>query len=341
MTKKKFACPLCGSTLTENKYYQITGVLEEQAKAQKEIKQKLRDAEKQKTEMIAKQKALMLQKEREKKVAIKEGIEKGKQKEKSRADLLAKKANNYLEQIQGQNEKIKALQRQLKEGTTAQVEGLNLEHELVKQLKKEFPMDIIEHHGKAGDILHKIIFKTKEIGSILYECKKTATFSKSYIDQTKKAKSDRNATYGVLVTVASKRNTQGFYVENEIIVVHPYGTVYVAQVLRTSIIEMHSLKLNQSELEGRAKDLMDFVKSDSFKNSVENTIYRTRELADLLKKEMKAHEKIWHDRFLHYNEIHNNASKLGIATSNILKGIPVNKGLTKGELKQLPAPNID
>jgi len=341
MVKKKFVCPLCGSSLTENKYYQIVGVLDEQAKAQKEIKQKLRDAERQKTEIIAKQKSLMLQKEREKKIAIIEGIEKGKQKEKSRADLLAKKANNYLEQIQGQNQKIKDLQRQLKEGTTAQVEGLNLEHELVKQLKKEFSTDIIEHHGKAGDILHKIIFKGKQIGSILYECKKTATFSKSYIDQTKKAKSDRNATYGVLITVSSKRNTQGFYVENDIIVVHPYGTVYVAQVLRTSIMEMHSLKLNQKELEVRAQNLMDFVKSDNFKNSVENTIYRTRELADLLKKEIKAHEKIWHDRFLHYNEIHSNANKLGIATSNILKGIPAAKGLTKGELKQLPQPNID
>ena len=341
MIKKKFLCPLCGSSLTENKYYQIVGVLDEQAKAQKEIKQKLKDVERQKTEMIAKQKSLMLQKEKEKKIAIIEGIEKGKQKEKSRADLLAKKANNYLEQIQGQNQKIRDLQRQLKEGTTAQVEGLNLEHELVKQLKKEFPSDIIEHHGQAGDILHKIIFKTKEIGSILFECKKTATFNKSYIDQTKKAKSARNATYGVLITVASKRNTQGFYVEKDIIVVHPYGTVYVAQVLRTSIIEMNSLKLTQKELEGRAQDLMDFVKSDRFKNSVENTIYRTHELADLLQKEIKTHHKIWHDRFAHYNEIHSNANKLEIATSNILKGIPVTKGLTKEEMKQLPQPNIE
>lgn len=229
----------------------------------------------------------------------------------------------------------------MKEGTTPQIEGLNLEHELVRQLEKEFPNDIIEHHGKSGDILHKIIFKSKEIGSILYECKKTSTFNKSYISQTKKAKSDRNATYGVLVTVATKKNTQGFYVENDIIVVHPYGTIYIAQVLRTSVIEMHSLKLSQKQIEGRAQYLMNFVKSETFKNSVENTIYRTRELAESLIKEYKAHRKTWRDRIIHYNAIYLNANRMEIATSNILKGIPMSKGLSKGEIKQLPAPNID
>ena len=338
---KRFTCPLCASLLSENKYYDIVGVLDEQAKAQKEIKDKLRDAERQKNEIILKQKLLMKQKEKEKIIAIKEGIEKGKQKEKSRADLLAKRADSYLREIQSQNNKIKILQKQLKEGTTPQIDGFNLEQELVKKLKKEFSTDIIEHHGKCGDILQKIIFKSKEIGSILYECKKTSNFSRGYIHQTIKAKSDRNATHGVLVTSTCKKNTQGFYVENDIIVVHPYGTVYIAQVLRTSIIEMHCLSLNQKELEIRAQNLMCFIQSDSFKNSVENTIYRTRELAALLQKEVKAHHKIWESRFLHYSEINNNANKLNITTSNILKGIPNNKSLGKSDIKQLPQPNIN
>ena len=51
---KKFTCPFCGSSLTENKYYEVVGIKEEQAKAQKEIKDKLRDAERQKKEIIEK-----------------------------------------------------------------------------------------------------------------------------------------------------------------------------------------------------------------------------------------------------------------------------------------------
>jgi hypothetical protein len=341
MKNKKFACPTCGSVITEMKYYQIVGVVEARVKAEKEIKLRLKEAEGQKKVLVEKQKAMLRQNERDKKIAIKVGIEAGKKKEKSRADRMANQANAYLEQVKAQNSKIRELQLQLKKGTTAQDEGRDFELELVKQLKKEFPSDTIEHHGQAGDILHKIIFKTKEIGSILYECKKTATFNNDYIHQTKRAKASRNATYGVLVTFVSKKNTKGFYVENDVIVVHPYGTIYIAQVLRNSVIEMNALKLNHKELEGRAQDLMDFIKGDGFKNSVENTIYRTRELADSLQKEVKAHHRLWHDRIVHYNEIHNNANKINIATSNILKGIPLSKGLAKGEMKQLPQPNIN
>src|SRR6185295_9110346 len=139
---------------------------------------------------------------------------------------------------------------------------------------------------------------------ILYECKKTAKFNPDYIHQTKKAIATRNATYGVLVTFVSRKNSQGFFVDKDIIVVHPFGTVHVAQVLRNSLIEMHSLKLNQQQLEECSQNLMNFIKSDDFKNSVDNTIYRTEELAKLLYTEAKEHKKMWEKRITHYNGIH-------------------------------------
>lgn len=340
MKNKKHSCPLCGSLLTEIKYYKIVGVWDAKAKAEGEIRKKLKDAENEKQEIIAKQKATMKQMERDKKTAIKDGVERGKQKEKSRADRLAKRADAYLEQMQGMNQTIKELKKHLKDGTTPQTAGHDFEKELVKQLAKEFPADKIEHTGKGGDIFHRVIFKSKEIGSILYECKKTAKFSNDYVHQTKRAISTRNATYGVLVTFASKKNSQGFFVDNDIIVVHPFGTVYIAQVLRNSIMEMHSLKLNHAELEERSQNLMNFIKSDDFKNSVDNTIYRTQELAKMLLQEHKDHLKTWEKRFHHYNAIHGNTSGLKIVTKNILNGLPSNKNLIKTEIKQLTAPEL-
>lgn len=58
----------------------------------------------------------------------------------------------------------------------------------------------------------------------------------------------RQATYGVLVTAAFKKDTAGFWVEKEILVVHPYGAIYIAKVLRKSIIEIYSLKISRSEM---------------------------------------------------------------------------------------------
>lgn len=339
-TNKKFKCPLCGSMLTEIKYYEIVGVWDEKARAQKEIKKELAEAKRQQQLLIAKQKAEMKKFEREKRLAIKDGIEKGKQKEKSRADKLSQLVQKQTADLQNAQKKIRELEKHLKEGTTPQTAGLDFEKELVRQLQKEFPNDKIEHHGKAGDIYHRVFFKSKEIGSILYECKKTTKFNPEYVHQTKRAISIRNATYGILVTFATRKNSQGFFVENDIIVVHPYGTIHIAQVLRNALIEMYSLKLNHKQLEERSQNLMNFIKSDDFKNSLDNTIYRTQELAKMLVAEHKEHMKTWEKRFHHYNGIHTNTSQLQIATKNILNGMPLNKNLIKTEIKQLPAPEL-
>jgi len=208
-------------------------------------------------------------------------------------------------------------------------------------LQKEFPTDKIEHHGKGGDILQKVIFKSKQIGSILYEVKKTAKYSSQYIDQTKRAVAERNATYGVLITTAMKRNAQGFFVDKEIIVVHPYGTIYIAQVLRNALIEMFELKLSNKEIEDRAKNLMSYIKSDEFRNILENVIYRTQELAKMLIAEHKEHNKVWRKRLEHYKSIHDNTNIVKISTKNIVTGTTINKSLIKSEIKQLPTPRLE
>lgn len=339
-TNKKHKCPLCGSLLTEVKFYQIVKMWDAKAEAEQKIKKQLQEAERQKKEIIARQKETMRKLEIEKRLAIKDGIEKGKQKEKSRADRLSKLVNRQSEDLQHATKKIKELEKHLKEGTTPQTAGHDFEKELVKQLEKEFPTDKIEHYGKGGDIFHRVVFKSKEVGSILYECKKTTKFLPEYVHQTKRAISTRNATYGVLVTFATRKNAQGFFVDNDIIVVHPFGTVHIAQVLRNALLEMHSLKLDHKQLEERSQNLMNFIKSDDFKNSVDNTIYRTQELAKILLQEHKDHLKNWEKRFQHYNGIHGNTSGLSIATKNILNGQPINKNLIKTEIKQLPAPKL-
>ncbi len=337
--RNKYNCPLCDSLLTENKYFEIVGVWDAKAKAEKEIRQKLQEAERQKKAIIAQQKATLNKLEKEKRLAIKNGIEKGKQKEKSRADRLSKLVNKQSEDLQNATQKIKELEKHLKEGTTPQTAGHDFEKDLVKQLEKAFPSDRIEHHGKSGDILQRIIYKSKEIeGSILYECKKTTKFNNDYIHQTKRAVSARSATYGVLVTFATRKDSQGIFIDNDIIVVHPYGAVHIAQVLRNALIEMQSLKLKPKELEQRAQNLINFMKSNDFKNSVENTIYRSQELAKILIQEHKDHIKNWEKRFHHYNGIHNNTSGLQIVVKNILSGLPINKNLIKTEIKQLPGP---
>jgi hypothetical protein len=337
-TSKKFRCPLCGSLLTQNRYYEIVGVWEERQKLEKTLREQLQNVRNERQKLLRENKEIKVQMEKQMKKAVKEALEKGKMKEKARADRLSKMIQAKTQDIQNLNKKIKELQEQLKKGTTPQVEGLNLEEELVKELNKEFSEDKIEHHGKNGDIIHHVNFKNKSVGVILYECKKTTKFNPDFIDQTKKAMALRRATYGVLVTTAFKKGTAGFWVEKDILIVHPYGAIYIAKVLRKSIIEIHSLKISRVEMEKRSKELMEYIKSEDFKNSVDNSIYRTRLLYEMLKKEIKSHQKIWHDRYMHYRTIYDNISRLELVTSNILKGISPKEAIAHLQLKQLPPP---
>lgn len=333
-TSKKFRCPLCGSLLTQTRYYEIIGVWEERQKLERTLREQLRNLRNEKQKLLREKKEF----KKQMKKAVKEAIEKGKAKEKARADRLSEMIQAKTQEIQNLNRKIKELQEQLKKGTTPQIEGLNLEEELVKQLRKEFPEDKIEHHGRTGDIIHCVNFENKQAGIILYECKKTAKFNPAFIDQAKRAMVSRQATFGVLVTTASKKGTAGFWVEKDILVVHPYRAIYIAKVLRKSIIEIYSLKTIPSEMERRSKELMEYIKSEDFKNNVADSIDRTRSLYEMLRKEIKSHKGIWQHRYKHYKKIHENISRLELVTSNILRGLPFKEAIAHLEPQELPPP---
>lgn len=233
----------------------------------------------------------------------KEFLEKGKEHEKKRTERLSDSLRLKTEDWKKALEQIKDLKEQLKKGTTPQMEGLNLEVELVKELKLKFPNDIIEHHGHGGDVLQYIVCEDKRVALIVYECKKTQKFSKSFIDQIKKDVINHNADHGVLVTVASDKDRTGFWVEKGIMIVHPFEAPYIAEVLRRNLIALHSLKLSDKELSERAKKLLEYIKSNKFRNSVKDNINRSKELYDLLEKERGYHKTLWEKRHEHYKII--------------------------------------
>ena len=84
--------------------------------------------------------------------------------------------------------------------------------------------------------------------------------------------------------LAPKKGTAGTWVENDVIVVHPFRAVHVAGVLRQSILDICATRISRQEADRRAAALMEYMLSDDFKNLVGDTIFRTFELYGLLKK---------------------------------------------------------
>ncbi len=84
---------------------------------------------------------------------------------------------------------------------------------------------------------------------------------------------------------------------------------------------------------------MSYIKSDDFKNNVADSIYRTKTLYDMLRKEVKTHRNIWVNRYKHYEAIHSNVHRLGFVTANIIKGLSAKQAIKQMKLEELPPPD--
>jgi len=329
-------CPLCGTALTREKYLQIVGVWDDRKRLETTLKKEIEKIKNEKIRLNDERREMR----REKALAVKAAAANATAKERRRADRMSTTIQAKALKIQILTRTVKELQEQLKKGTTPQVEGLNYERALVKDLTALFKGDIVKHTGKGGDILLCIHHKGREIGCILFECKLTGTFHRSYIVQTKKAIGQRNPRYGVLVTLTGKKGTAGLWMDSDVsdvFVVHPFGACHLAGLLRQHILEQHMARLSKPEADRRSAALMEYIKGDEFRNLVGDTIFRTQELYGMLLKERKSHHKMWNKEFDHYRHIYANSQGIRHRTGAILSGT-TKVELLKSEPKLLPAP---
>lgn len=223
--------------------------------------------------------------------------------------------------IENLNKEVKVLHEQVRKGTTQQIEGLNFEKTLTAELKKRFGhIDFIQPYGKCGDILQTVRETGKDIGGILYECKKTEKWQNSFLVQVKRDMASRGANYGVVVTFALPKSQRGFMVRSGVCFVHPYGALYLADTLRTAIVEAHKAKMSPGKVEQRLKDLMAFIQGNRFKGAIRQIVGETEELVQAMGHEIQNHKKYWNDRYTHYRNIHDTASKVRSEAVGILKG---------------------
>jgi hypothetical protein len=232
--------------------------------------------------------------------------------------LLQMKAKSG--KIQEQQRQIRELERQLSRQTTPSVEGLLYETTLIAQLKKKFPEDGFLHTGKGGDVVHSVIQKGEIVGVILYECKRVKNYSSSHVSQTFLAKEKRKADFGILVTNAMKKGTQGFYSERGVLIVHPAGVLSLIAVLRVQMVRIAAMKLGQLERDQAVKLTLTYLQGPEFSNSMDSIIRETNLLYDGLKEEIKTHYVTWKKRYESYARMHLEASKVKETANAVLRG---------------------
>ncbi len=258
-----------------------------------------------------------------------------------RAQQTIESTKKQMSSLNGQNlkqqQRIDNLEKQLKNQTTPQLEGLLYEDNMLQALRKEFPEDKFEHPGKGGDLLHFILKDGERVGVIVYECKKVLHWNSAHLEQTAQAKLQRKADYAVLVTNAQKKGSGGIFVERGVVVVGPGGAIAMAGILRGQIIRIAELKLTKAQREDAIEKTLEYLQGPEFKNALEVVIRKTKEMYDDLKKECQDHVKTWKKRYDSLRTVYLNSSQVHAKTAALIAGETASK---RGAVSVHPFPAL-
>ncbi len=280
---------------------------------QKKIAQEINKIKKQEAENLKIKKKLLIEKfDKKNTIEInKIKIKLDKEKKKIEADKTNSLAKQFHSLQIKRDKQIKSLEEQLRKNKTAQVLGFENEDEFLKELKSNFPKDEFKHTGKGGDILHTIKDGSKIAGVIVYELKKVQKFNNSYISQTLKAKNDRKADFGILVTnTMPAKDKSGFIITKGIIIINHAGAIILIKLLRQNIIDISRLNLSKKERDENIKIVFEYIQGSGFKNSINTVIQNTIDLYEDMIKEVRDHTRHWQLRYDKYKEINTSAIKI-------------------------------
>lgn len=242
--------------------------------------------------------------------AVKRGVQEQtvqERKELAKKGIELRKTKNKMTQLQNSlrlstkkrqqaNEEIERLKEQIEKGITPQIEGLLEEHKLVAKLMELFPSDKIQHHGKAGDIIQIVIDQRREIGRIVYECKRVKHFNRNYIDQAKEARRVRSAEFAVLVTNVFPSKKQYYFVEKNVFVISPVCAEPIIHTLRESLIRMSLLKMTAEAKQKAVQRVYDYLSSSNYNGRVNDIANQLLDLGKELNSEIKSHKRVWRKR---------------------------------------------
>jgi len=324
-----YKCPLCHSAISKESYEKVSGVEKEREKAQENLKRQL-DREKDK---LAKDKNMLAAKYKKDKqrltlianTARREALHKVDlarqqlkqsalatkissekriyQKEKEMQKKIRNeeyKRTSLSKSLLDRESQIKLLKEQLKKGTTPQSDGFLEEKVLLHKLRELFKTDKFDHTGKGGDIIQTVIERGREIGKIVYECKKVTEYKKEYIDQTRKARQERSADFAVLVTNKFPKKAQGYFVEKQVFVISPVSVELISQTLRGSLVQLSLLKGDPALRNAAIQKIYSFLSSNDYSNRINDFLGQIIELRKDLESEVNSHARIWNKRYKGY-----------------------------------------
>jgi len=238
---------------------------------------------------------------------VKEEAEKERQRElkEQRQALEKDKTLALLKQQSDHNRQSEALQKRLKlmenqfQKKTANELGDGTEIELFDALRNSFHGDKITRvlKGQTGaDILHEVLYKGESCGCIITDAKNRQGWQNTFVTKLRQDQVEAGAQYAILATTAFPAGKKALCIESGVIVVSPALVVYVADLLRQSMITMHVKGLSVRERSNKMNQLYDLITSEPYIKKFIEAGRLTQDILDLDAQEQKDHGIVWRKR---------------------------------------------
>jgi hypothetical protein len=219
--------------------------------------------------------------------------------------------------------------RQKLEDGSQQTQGEVQELALESILMMSFGMDKIVPVAKgikgADCTQHVILPNGTEIGTILYESKRTKTFSDSFITKLKKDNLQAKCSIAVIITATMPPSIKGKIGIIDGVWICQFESDAIRQlatVLRYSLLKIYQYSINEKDAANKASKLWKYVNSQEFVNLIENVLNGFKSLEQSYQDEKKKLTALWKIRELHLQEMLESTVELFTTMRGIHSEIP-------------------
>lgn len=261
---------------------------------------KLAAAQKTQAELLRRQREFD-EKERELELTVETKIQKGLSEARASAqqaaeDRIGLRVREKEETISSMAKQIEELHRKAAQGSQ-QMQGEVQELQLEETLREKFPEDSIEPVPKGvagGDAFQRVIIQGHECGTILWESKRTKTWSNLWLT---KLRDDQRAAKADVAIIVSTALPKGMEIDFDIIdgvwICAPKVAVALAAVVRDVLRRVAAQAATNTGMETKAELVYQYLTGPQFKRRVEAIVEAFSTMKEDLDKERKAITKQW------------------------------------------------
>ena len=299
--------------------------------------EKLKAARQKELEFLQKEQQLKI-KEEEMEITLHKKLQEGRsglaeqirQQEKEKNELKETEMNMKLrekeKQLEDQKKLVEEMKRKVEQGSM-QLQGEVQETALEEMLGAAFPFDLISEVGKGvrgADCIQTVRNHLgQECGKIIYESKRTESFTQDWIEKLKKDMLATGADIAVIVTKTMPKDLQQFGERNGVYICTFLEVKSLAVVLRNAILKISESRKSQENKGEKMVAMYHYLTSHEFTGNMNAMREGFRSLRTMMQKEKEDFEKNWkkkekHIEMIIQNSIHISGSVEGIAGQDLI-----------------------